>query len=89
MIQRILTNQSYISDVVNVKTYSSRGPRHASREQIIVLFKLFPSRFFASVGKWFDTIYLDHKNRRCNLLAACNFTKILKVRCKPELQVHS
>ena len=37
-------NQSYVGDVVNFKTYSSREPRHAICEQKIVLFSRFIDR---------------------------------------------
>ena len=63
MVRKILMNQSYVDDVVNFKTYSTRVPRHASREQIIVLFFSFIARVFVSVGKLFNFIRLIHKKR--------------------------
>ena len=61
MVRKILMNQSYVGDVVNFKTYSSREPRHASREQIIVLFSRLIARVFVSVSKPSNSIRLIHK----------------------------
>ena len=42
MVRKILMNQSYVGDVVNFKTYSSREPRHAIRDlRFFIFFNLF------------------------------------------------
>ena len=89
MIQRILTNQSYVGEVVNFKTCSSRVPRHAIREQSFYMFFSFIARVFVSVSKLSTLICLIHKNFQRKLLRICKSTKTLGLWRKFKLYVHS
>ena len=71
MVRKILMNQSYI----NFKTYSSREPRHAIRDQIMELSPSFIARVFASVSKLFNSICLIHKKRQRELSVDCKLPK--------------